>query len=478
MRVLNIVNGIAVVLLNRKVEVKVHLCIGFAGVEQEARAVNGYLLEQVAELDRLACTLTHFDWLAVAQEIDELHQHHGELVAVAADCVHRALHAHDVTVVVGAPDVNERREAALKFIFVISDIGGKIGRVAVFTNQHIVLQLEVVDVLLCLALGKQLASENFFVFVPHRSFALIGQTLFGQQVNDSLDRAALVQLALEEPLVIGDSVGRHVLLHLLDVLGQSVIDKRLFALLGADIQESIAVKVVIFVCKVGDIAALIAVLREFDLVALVDLQVACLEGIREFLNLVARVIDIELTVSGIARLVEHRRETVAQRAASRVAHVHGTRGVRGDKFHHHLFALAEVRAAVALGIGENLRNDRGVVAAAEEEIDEARSRGLEAVEKGTAEVEVFRDRLRDFERRHAERFRSCHRRVGREISVRGVRGCFDDKVGQSRFRKRACRDCFFDCRLYRCVKLRDSLCICVHVLISFLCVIRSASFLP
>ena len=189
------------------------------------------------------------------------------------------------------------------------------------------------------------------------------------------------------------------------------------AFLGADVEESVAVKAVVFVREVGDVAALIAVLGEHDFVALVDLQVARLEGFREFLDLVARVVDIELAVGGIARLVEYRRKTVAQCAASRVAHVHRTCGIRGYKFHHHLFALAEVGAAVALGIRENLRDDCGIVAAAEEEVDEARSGGLKAVEEGAAEVEVFRDRLRDLERRHAERFRSCHRRVGREIAV-------------------------------------------------------------
>ena len=137
--VLDVVDGVLAVLLDRKVEVKVHLGGRLACVEDEARAVDGHLVQQIAELDRLTGTLRHGDDLSVADELDQLHQQDIELVAVVADGVHRALEAHDMTVMVGAPDVDQLLEAAVEFILVIGDIGGEVGGVAVAADQHIVL---------------------------------------------------------------------------------------------------------------------------------------------------------------------------------------------------------------------------------------------------------------------------------------------------------------------------------------------------
>ena len=153
----------------------------------------------------------------------------------------------------------------------ISDIRRKIGRIAVLTDENVVLELKVVDVLLSFALGEELICEDFLVLVPDRAVLLVGQTLRGKLVDNSLYRAALVKLALEEPLVVGDFVSRHVLLHLFDVLGQGVIDESLFALVGGDVQQRVAVLAVLLVREIGDVASLIAVLGKDDLVALVDL---------------------------------------------------------------------------------------------------------------------------------------------------------------------------------------------------------------
>ena len=106
MSVLDVVDGILTVLLDGKVKVKIHLGGGFTGVEDEARAVYGHLVEQVAELDRLTGTLTHGNDLSVADELDQLHEQDIELIAVIADGVHRALETHDMAVVIGAPDVD------------------------------------------------------------------------------------------------------------------------------------------------------------------------------------------------------------------------------------------------------------------------------------------------------------------------------------------------------------------------------------
>ena len=80
---------------------------------------------------------------------------------------------------VGTPNVDKGGEAAVEFILVISDIRRKIGRIAVLTDENVVLELKIVDVLLSFALGEELICEDFLVLVPDRAVLLVGQTLRG-----------------------------------------------------------------------------------------------------------------------------------------------------------------------------------------------------------------------------------------------------------------------------------------------------------
>ena len=66
-----------------------------------------------------------------AHQLDELHDLDVEVGGVAADRLHRCLHALDVAAVVGAPDVDHVAEAAVELRLVISDVGGEIGVAAV-----------------------------------------------------------------------------------------------------------------------------------------------------------------------------------------------------------------------------------------------------------------------------------------------------------------------------------------------------------
>ena len=79
--------------------------------------------------------------LAVLQEVDKLHQHDDQAVrAVETQTVECGLQAGDVTVVVGAPDIDDLIEAAHgELIAVIGDIGGKVGVETVGAAKNIVL---------------------------------------------------------------------------------------------------------------------------------------------------------------------------------------------------------------------------------------------------------------------------------------------------------------------------------------------------
>ena len=201
--------------------------------------------------------------------------------------------------VVCTPYVDACVKSAVEFVLVICDIGGKVGGVSVLTYKHVVLQLQLVDISLGFSFGKKLVSYNFGVFVPDSAFLFVGKTLFGEEVDNLFDLAAFVEFTLEEPLVVLNAVLLHICLHLCNVLGQSKVNKSLLTGGGIHIQETVAVCVVVFIGKVSDVAALIAVLGEGSF-GLINLKVSCLQRVCEFLNLITCIVYIELSVNVIA----------------------------------------------------------------------------------------------------------------------------------------------------------------------------------
>ena len=97
--ILDVVDRVVVVGLDGLVKVEVDAASGVVHVEQEAGAVDGHLFQQVGQGDGVAGALGHADGLTVAHQVDHLHQHDVEVVAVQADGIHGTLHAGDVAVV-------------------------------------------------------------------------------------------------------------------------------------------------------------------------------------------------------------------------------------------------------------------------------------------------------------------------------------------------------------------------------------------
>ena len=97
------------------------------------------------------------------------------MLPVEAEGVHRALQSGDVTVVVGAPDVDDPVKAAHReLVAVIGDVGGEVGIKAVGAAQHVVLQSELFDVLRLFARRQQLVREDAGGGEPEGAVALIG----------------------------------------------------------------------------------------------------------------------------------------------------------------------------------------------------------------------------------------------------------------------------------------------------------------
>ena len=108
-----------------------------------------------------------------------------------------------MAVVVCAPDVDSPVEFSYrKLVAVIGDIRRKIGRISVLTDEHVVLEAELVDILLRLALSQKALCLNLRVLIPQRAVKLVGESLFLEQLNGIVKLRTVVQGALLEPGVV------------------------------------------------------------------------------------------------------------------------------------------------------------------------------------------------------------------------------------------------------------------------------------
>ena len=153
-----------------------------------------------------------------------------------------------------------------------------------------------------------------------------------------------------EPDIILDAVLAQVALQSGDVLGQGVRHNGLLQLLEVSVDIGVAVHLGKLLGALDDVGALVALGgQRTGLLALVELQVADGQALAELLDLVARVVDVELTGHVVAGPVQAGGQTVAQGAAPGVAHVHGAGGVGRDKFHVVALAGAGVRCGRTRG---------------------------------------------------------------------------------------------------------------------------------
>ena len=200
-----------------------------------------------------------------------------------------------------APDVDAGvKMALLEFVSVVGDVRGKIGGIAVGADKHLVL--------LPAEVGR---------LVPERAVLFVCQTFFGQDVDDLLHLAVLVQRAFQEPCVVGDAVLGDVGFHFGDVFGKGIVHQRPAAFFLGLFKITVAVDVGEFLRQLGNVRAVVGILGQLHRVlAFEELLVAHVKREGKFLDLVARVVDVELALHIIAGVFQHRRQTVAQRAAA------------------------------------------------------------------------------------------------------------------------------------------------------------------
>jgi len=112
---------------SHKVQVEVEHGVVLAVEHHEADGIAPDLIHDLTKRHEVTCPLGHFDRLAGAQELHELDELDVEFGALSAQCRHRRLHAFDVAAVVGAPDIDQRLEAAVELRAVVGDVRGEVG---------------------------------------------------------------------------------------------------------------------------------------------------------------------------------------------------------------------------------------------------------------------------------------------------------------------------------------------------------------
>ena len=337
---------------------------------------------------------------------------------------------------VAAPDVDQQVKAAVEFILVVGDVRREVGRVAVGTDEHLVL-----------------FAAEFGCLVPDSAVLFVGQAALAQVVDDGHDFAVFMQIALEEPAIVMHAVFFHIRFHLRNVFRQAEADERFAALLLGDVHQAVAVFCGVFLCEVENILAVVTVLRKLRRVLREKLLITDRKRKAEFFELVARVVDVELTPHVVARRVEHGSETVAECAAARVAHVHRAGRVGGDEFDHDLALFAVVAAAVLRVGGQHVLQHVTVKGGAQKEIHEAGAGGLRFSEVCTRKFEIAEDRRGDLRGSHAERARRDHCGVCRKIAVCAVGRTLHGEGRQLHLGKHTGRHGFFHRRPYGGVDL-------------------------
>ena len=310
-----------------------------------------------------------------------------------------------MTVVVGAPDIDDAVEAALdELVAVIGDVDGVVGIKPVGAAEDFVL-----------------VRAEIGVLQPERTVLLIGEARVLKELHGLGHVAGPVQAALEEPLVKVDAVALEIALHALDVIRQTEGHEFRAALLGVDREILLPVALVDELCEGLDVVAVVAVVRELDgVLALNQLEITRLDAAAEKIDLIAGVVDIELAPDVIARAIEHGSHRVAQHAAAGVADRHRAGGVGGDELDHDLLAVAVVHAAVVRALGLDAMQHVGVPLWREAEIQEAGARDLGGGKPALREIEMGNQRLGNLSGRHAQRLGRGHGVVRGEVAVGGI----------------------------------------------------------
>src|SRR5262249_6358779 len=112
-------------------QVEIEMAVALAHQEEEARRIGTDFVNHLFQRDELARALAHADRLATTSEADQLHQQHAESTGIATQPCERRRYAHDVTVMLRAPEIDELVEPAAQLLAMIANVAGEIRQLAI-----------------------------------------------------------------------------------------------------------------------------------------------------------------------------------------------------------------------------------------------------------------------------------------------------------------------------------------------------------
>ena len=422
MCVLHIVDRVLGGLLHSEIQIEFEVGVCLSGVEEEACCIQRNLVQQCDQCDCLAAALGEFYHFSVTHQHYHLHQNHIQTACICAQCRQRRFQAGHIAVVVGTQNVDCLVEFPHhQLIIVVCDIRHDIGRDSVGTNQH--------EILVCAEVGR---------LEPNCALLLIGVATLGQLFYHPLYLTVLVQGALTEPVIIDNAVFFQITLQTGDVLRQCKRHQRIPSGLRIAVYVLVAVfcdKVLRMLCDVG---AMVGILRHLHRRVKV-LEIAHFQRSGELLDLVAGIIDVELTLYLPASPAENLRQAVAQRTASGIAHVHRAGGVCGNKFHQRTLTGAGLCFAVGVLFCQDGFHNLGKPFRLQEKVQKAGAGDFRTVKDRAMQGDRLQNQFGNFARCHSECLGAHHCHIGCEIAVGLIRRNFHTKC-----RKRNSRH-FFLC---------------------------------
>ena len=386
-RVLDVVDGILLALLAGEREVQVERRVVASLQHVEARGVDADVFDQVVERDDLALPLRHLGALPPLDEVDELHDQDLERIGIASERTPRRVHPRHVSVVVGAPEVDQPVVAALALVEVVGDVGAEVRPLPVRAPQDAVLVV------------AELARAK-----PQGSLVLVHVPALAQQLQGAVDLALARQHVLVEEAVEADPEALE--------RGPDVLDHQLDAALGQ--LRRVRVGGARQACReVDHVLAAVAVLGRLLAPGARGDRLAELQDLR------ALVVHVELALDVVARGLEDPAERVAPRRVP----------PRGDRYRagrvgaHELDQVPSARrgsAATVVARSGRLAERATEPGVRQEEVEEARARHLDALERRPEGLgDTLADALRHRARLLAHHRGEQHRRVAREVAEVG-----------------------------------------------------------
>src|SRR5690606_24618335 len=145
-------------------------------------------------------------------------------------------------------------------------------------------------------------------------------------------------------------------------------------------------------------------------------------GSTQHAHLVARIVDVKLTVDGEPGPLQHLGQHVAHRRMARADHVQRSRGVRADELHQYPLAAPHIALAVIGPRGQDPPQHRREPFFFKEEIDKAGTRHLGPLHEGPLGLEMTYHGFGDLARGCAGLPGQHHRGVGSPVPVGPILG--------------------------------------------------------